>query len=336
MERKDLLALGKVVANANPSAPTSYSWGKENFTYAELNDTFAKELNALYQEDSKAAYALMEQVINDVLPKKVMQQYGLFAEIRTFGQGDKPVFKQKITEASKRRAKQFVTKVGLAGKYEVFKLDGRSYEVTTSAIGGAAYIPFEEFLDNRIQMADVLNLVLEAMDEEIYKEIEEALIAAVSDLQQANKKEVNGFDETAMDQLLTVADTYGSGKATIYCTFDFAAKMIPTDARMSDNIKDQLWNNGWLGNYKGHRVIVLEQSFTDETNEHQVIEPGYVWIIPGSAEKPVKVAFEGTAHMKETDNEDWSKSVHIYQKVGVAATITNDICVYKDKTLIKK
>ena len=76
-----------------------------------------------------------------------MQQYSQFAEIKTFAQGDKPIFTQKITQASRRRAKQFIGKVGLAGLYEVFKLDGQSYEVTTNAIGGAAQIGLEEFLD---------------------------------------------------------------------------------------------------------------------------------------------------------------------------------------------
>lgn len=335
MNKTDLLTLGKIVANANPSAPTSYSYGSENFTYAQLNGTFAKELNELYQSDNKAAYALMEEVITDVLPKKVTQQFMQAAEVKTFAQGDKPVFVQKITESSKRRAKQFVTRVGLAGHYEVFKLAGKSYEVATSAFGGAAQIAFEEFLDGKITMADVFDLVLEAMDEKIYAEIEKALITSVSSLQAANFHTDTAFNETAMDKLLAVADSYGSGKSTIYCTFDFAATMIPSAGWVSDDMRNEKWNNGYFANYKGHKVVVLENSFVDETNTVKVIDPAYAWIIPGTAEKPIKVAFEGTAHMRETENEDWSKSIHIYQKVGVAAKIDNDICVYQNTSLVK-
>ena len=332
MDYKNILELGKVVANANPSAPVAYSWGEEKFAYSSLNETFAKELNALYTEDSKRAYKLMEEVITDVLPKKVMEQYGAFAEFKTFAQGDKPVFVQRITEASKRRAKQFVTKVGLAGVYEVFKLDGRSYEITTSAIGGAAQIGFEEFLDGKITMADVLDLVLEGMDETIYKEIANSLIATIDSLQDANKYAGNGFDEKEMDKLLAVADSYGP--STIYCTFEFAATMIPSEGWISDNMKDTMWNNGYLGNYKGHKVVVLQQSFTDETNTEKVINPQFAYIIPTGAQKPVKVAFEGTAHMRErTPNADWSTTVDVYQKVGVATIVTNNICIYQNKSL---
>lgn len=335
MTYNELLALGKVVVNANPSAPTAYTWGEDKFSYATLNETFSQELNKLHQDNPKQAYALMEEVINDVLPKKVLEQYGQFAEIKTFAQGDKPVFVQRITEASRRRAKQFITKVGLAGTYEVFKLDGKSYEVATSAFGGAAQIPFEEYLDGRVQMSDVLDIVLDTLDEKIYLEIEKALIASVASLQTANKHSDNKFDEAEMDKLLAVADSYG--QATIYCTFDFAATMIPNESGwISNEMKNTRWNNGYLGNYKGHRVVVLQQSYTDETNSEKVIDPSYAWIIPGGAEKPVKVAFEGTAHMRETQNEDWSTTTHIYQKVGVGAMITNDICVYQNTSLTKK
>lgn len=333
MTFKELLALGKVLANANPAAPTAYSWGEDKFSYDTLNTTFSAELNKLHQENPKQAYALMEETINDVLPKKVLEQYGQFAEIKTFAQGDKPVFTQRITEASRRRAKQFITKVGLAGAYEVFKLDGKSYEVATSAFGGAANIPYEEFLDGRVQMSDVLDIVLETLDEKIYLEIEKALIASVSNLQSANKYSDNKFVEAQMDKLLAVADSYGP--ATIYCTFEFAATMLPATGWVSDEMRNAVWNNGYLGNYKGHRVVVLQQSYTDETNKEKVIDPSYAWIIPGGAEKPVKVAFEGTAHMRETQNEDWSTTVHIYQKVGVGAMITNDICVYQNTALKK-
>ena len=40
-------------------------------------------------------------------------------------------------------------------------------------------------------------------------------------------------------------------------------------------MKDQKWNNGYLANYKGHNVIVLNQSLVDETNTTKVIDPAY-------------------------------------------------------------
>lgn len=338
LNKSDLIKLAKVVANANPASQVAYSYGEDKFSYAELNETLRSELRelagtyALYRENKNTIFSLIEETIDDVLPKKVLEQYGQFAEIKTFAQGDKPVFTQRITTAAKRRAKQFITKVGLAGVYEVFKLDGKSYEVPTSAFGGAAQIGFEEFLDGRVDFADVLDIVMEGLDECVYLEIERALKGAVTSLQAANKATENSFVESAMDNLISIADSYG--QATIYCTYEFAATMVPAEGWVSDDMKNQKWNNGYLANYKGHRVIVLPQSYEDETNAVKVIDPAYAWIIPtGGNDKPVKVAFEGQAIVNEYVNRDLSREVQVYKKLGVAAIITNNICVYVNTSL---
>lgn len=343
MEFNDILKLAKTVAKADPSKPVAYSFGEKSFGYSEMNETLRAEFAALapdyrtYKINQNTIFALIEQTIDDVLPNRVMEQYGQFAEIKTFAQGDKPIFTQKITQASRNRAKQFIGKVGLAGLYEVFKLDGRSYEVTTNAIGGAAQIGFEEFLDGRVDFAEVLNIVMAGLDECIYMEIEKQLIGAAQNVQTANVNNIstqNTFNEKEMDRLLSISDSYG-GRATIYCTFEFAATMIPSDARWSNEMKNTMWNNGYLGTYKGHQVIVLPQSFEDETNDKKVIDPAYAWIIPTGAEKPVKIAFEGGTIVDEYTNYDRSKEVQIYKKVGVRAIFSNDICVYKNTSLTR-
>ena len=343
MEFNDILKLAKTVAKADPSKPVAYSFGEKSFGYSEMNETLRAEFAALapdyrtYKINQNTIFALIEQTIDDVLPNRVMEQYGQFAEIKTFAQGDKPIFTQKITQASRNRAKQFIGKVGLAGLYEVFKLDGRSYEVTTNAIGGAAQIGFEEFLDGRVDFAEVLNIVMAGLDECIYMEIEKQLIGAAQNVQTANVNNIstqNTFNEKEMDRLLSISDSYG-GRATIYCTFEFAATMIPSSDRWSNEMKNTMWNNGYLGAYKGHQVIVLPQSFEDETNSKKVIDPAYAWIIPTGAEKPVKIAFEGGTIVDEYTNYDRSKEVQIYKKVGVRAIFSNDICVYKNTSLTR-
>lgn len=342
----DLLMLSKTVAKANPTAPTAYAFGDQKFGYGELQETLRSELNelagtyALYRENKNTIFSLMEQTIDEVLPKKVLDSYSMFAEIKTFNQGDKPIFTQKITSASRRRAKQFIGKVGLAGLYEVFKLDGRSYEVTTNAIGGAAQIGFEEFLDGRVDFADVLDIVMEGLDECIYVEIEKQLMGALTTVHANNKHAENKFNEDEMDVLISKVESYG--KAVIYCTYEFAATMVPSTGWVSEEMKNQRWNNGYLANYKGHQVIVLPQAWEDKAsgtgagpNAVRVIDPGYAYIIPVGAEKPVKIAFEGGTIVDEYTNYDRSREVQIYKKVGVRAIFSNEICVYHNTALTR-
>ena len=339
MELKDLVKLAKIASNTKPSA--TYSFEGENFTAAEINETLRSELNAIvgnyhkYEENKHVLFELIERTIDDILPQKVLEEYGMFAEISTVAQGDKAIFRQKVSAASRRRAKQFITKVGLAGVYEVFKLDGKSYEIPTTAFGGAAQISIEEFLDGRVDFNTLVDIVMEGLDEAVYLEIEKALIGAVDSLGANNRYSGAGFVESAMDKLIQVADSYG--KSTIYCTYEFAATMVPAEGWVSDAMKDQKWNNGYLANYKGHNVIVLNQSLVDETNTTKVIDPAYAWIIPaGSNEKPVKIVFEGQTLVDDRKNDDWSKEIQVYKKLGVGALITNNICVYRNTSLTKE
>lgn len=337
LNKKDLFQLAIITAEAKPSTPVAYSFGEDNFSYNELNDLLRKELNelagtyALYRKNKNTIFELMEQVFDAVLPKRVIEQYGQFADIKTFNQGDKPVFTQKITAASKRRAKQFITKVGLAAIYEVFKLDGQTLEIPTTAFGGAAQIAFEEFLDNRVQMSDVLDIVMEGLDEQVYYEIEKALSAAVKNMPAANVKSFAGFDEATFDSLVSIADSYG--QAVIYCTYELAAKLVPATGWVSNEMKNERWSNGYLGNYKGHKVVALQQSYTDETNATKVIDPSFAWIIPVGSDKPVKIAFEGQTIVRDIDNADMSKEIQVYKKFGVGVISTNNICRFEDTTL---
>ena len=343
LERNQLVQLMKTVAKAERSNPTAYSYNGTDYSYEALNETLRQELNAYvgsyadYRENKNLIFSIIEEVLDDILPKKVIQNYGEFAEVRTFAQGDKVQFRRKIN--SRNRAKQFITRVGLAGVYEVFKLAAGEevFGVQTSAIGGAASIGLEEFLDGRADFAELTAIVMDGMDELIYKEIGEALKSSIGQLPAANRVAFNGFDEASFDRLLVVASAYG--EPTIYCTYEFAVKMIPQEAwRYTEAMKDELNRTGRLANYKGHKVIILPQGFTDETNSTKVIDPGYAWIIPNGAEtKPVKVAFEGGTLVREVEsNHDWSKEFHVYKKVGVVCMMANNICVYKDTALAGK
>ena len=85
--------------------------------------------------------------------------------------------------------------------------------------------------------------------------------------------------------------------------------MIPAEGWVSNEMKNEKWNNGYLGNYKGHKVIVLPQSMEDETNTTKVIDPKYAWIIPSGATKPVKIAFEGDTIVDDYKNYDRSREI---------------------------
>ncbi|EJW94452.1 hypothetical protein EVA_17441, partial [gut metagenome] len=80
MKYEDLLKLMKTVAKADPSAATAYSYNDKNYSYSSLNEALRLELNelagsySLYRENQNVLFSLIEQTLDDILPKRVMEQ----------------------------------------------------------------------------------------------------------------------------------------------------------------------------------------------------------------------------------------------------------------------
>lgn len=337
LDEKNLLQLMKVAARANSATPVAYSYNGKEYSNETVNEALREELKQYsvnartWDQNAPMIYALIAETVDDVLPKRAADAYAPFAEVKQYRQGEKPIFYRK--RSARQRAKQFITRVGLAGRYEVFKLGGdETFEVKTSAIGGAAQIGYEEFLDGRVDFAEVLQIVIEGMDELIYQEVAKAMQAAINELPTNNQVSANDFDEAEFDRLITITSAYGN--PVIYCSNEFAVRMIPRETwRYSEDMKNELHRTGKLNGYKGHPVVILPQGIVDETNSQKTIDPSYCWIMPSTGEKPVKIAFEGDTQMKEFENRDWSKEIQVYKKVGVVALLSNDICVYRDTSL---
>lgn len=81
LDFNNLLQLMKVTAKADASAPTSYSFNGQNLSYDALNETLRRELNELagtnaaYRENKNTIFSLIEQTLDEVLPRKVTETY---------------------------------------------------------------------------------------------------------------------------------------------------------------------------------------------------------------------------------------------------------------------
>lgn len=344
----ELKKLAITVAKADKNAPVAYSYGDKSYGYYELNETLRQEMNELagtynlYRNNKIAIFELIEQVIDEVLPKQILESYGQFAEVKTFAQGTKAVFVQK--GLGKIRAKQFITRVGLAGIYEVFKLDRQEAHVGTGAFGGAAQIGLEEFLDGRVDFSELTEIVMAGLDEAVYREIASALTGLKASLPSNNLATGTGFVEANMDKVIQIAQAYG--QPTIYCTYAFATSMVPQSGWISENMKDEKWRTGYLANYKGTKVVILPQSYElVDLNEvafpnangnskingttQQLLDDKTAYILPSGVDnKPVKIAFEGQTIVDEFNNYDRSREIQVYKKLGVALISNVGMCTY--------
>lgn len=309
-----------------------------NFSLSDMEGTLRDKLRELapdfntYRRNKLDIFELMQEVIDEVAPNRIRDAIGMFAEVKTYGQGQKARFSIK---KGRNNVKRFITRVGLGGVFERVRLDSDFLDVATHAYGGSAYVELEQFLDGSMNFAELTDLIIQGIEDAIYKEIQAALIATYSALPTANKHTANAFASAEMKRIINTVKAYG-GNATIVCTPEFAGTITPDANFIGDADKADVRDQGYIGRFHGANVVVMPQSFEDANNTTKVFNAQYAFIIPtgGSAdEKIVKVAIEGQSVVKDVENADQSMEFQAYKKVGTAVLNTNHFGIYLNTSL---
>jgi len=330
--KNDLILLARQVVTGEPTG---------NFSIREMQDTLRIEMNKLvmgadgkvdyhlWQQNHNLVFQIIAEMIDTILPKRFQEIAGAFAEIKTFADGDKPRFTLKKGKAN---IKRFVTRVAAAGVYERVRMDRAYLDVDTYAHGGAVYQTLEAFLAGRENVTEFLEVLLEGIEDSGYADLTVMLKSILDNVPAANKHTANSFVELEFDRVLATVRAYGS--PIIMCTQEFASTIIPTAGFIGEADRLDVRNLGYIGKYKGAPVVLIPQSFTDETNTVKTVDPQFAWIVPaGSMEKPIKWALEGSTKLRQVENADWSLEFQVYRKMGLALLNTNHIGIYKNTAL---
>ena len=295
----------------------------ENYDYeSALRDELRKIAGTRrqFERNKYDVFDLLSEAMDEVLPQKVISAVGMFAETRQVPQGTRLEF--TITRG-KQRGRQFVTRATESGYYETFRLDRDRIDLTPKAIGAAGIMDFERYLDGAENIADIYEVITDGIVDEIFRMIQECLLASwnATGRPAANKVAATNFDAVAMVKLCNTVAAYGA--PVIYCSPQFAAEMVNaivynTETKISDTDMQEVRDRGYIGKFRGTPVVVMPQSFDDETNSKLTMNPSFAYVIPSGKEKLVKVGMEGESFFKEYDNRDNSTVLQAYKKVGVA------------------
>ena len=335
MELSKLIELG-IAAATKENIPAEYS-------AADVNETLREELKAFnnysyYRANKNVLFQLIEEIANVVVPKKVIAQFGSFAEVQSVNPGEKIVFKQRTGVS---RGKRFVTVAAEYGTYRTFNVDSRDITMSPRVYAGAAILELGDFLCGRVDMAELMDIIIEGLSDSIYREVQGALKAAISaeDRPAANKAVVAGFDAAEFDKIINTVAAYGDS-VTIYCTRAFASTLYNAPGWAGDSnpmtaLQDynDVREMGYVGRYKGNNVVLLSQSFTDETNTEKVVDDQYAYIMPAGKEKPVKIGIEGGTLIDEQRLQDGSVEVQAQHMFDVAVVANNYWGIYRNTEL---
>lgn len=336
LDNLKILGVAAITKSVPKNLPSDFAVTPEN-----VQEAFREELRKLggdynsYRRNKLDIFELMQEIFDEVLPMYVKDRYKFLADVRTVNHGQKVTFTQKIGRA---RAKGFITKVGLGGVFETFRLDRKEMEISVEAIGGAAILDFERMLSGQEDLSEYLNILMEGIEENILTQLSQALNASKDATRPSNTiKTASSFDKAEFDKLITTVRAYGD--PIIVCTPEFA-DTIPANSvsvggttKISDTDVEDMRTYGVLQMYKGCPIVTMPQSFTDETNQEKVLDPRYCYIIPGMSTKIATIILEGGTQVDEYKNKDRSVELSAYQKVGVAIMHYNNWAIYENTSL---
>lgn len=319
---------------AHRTAPDTYSVQSVDAAVAEGFKSLTKTVND-FMRNRYDIYDIIMENADEIVPQKVMDQFGAFAEVRQVANGDKPLFKRG--PLGRNRAKKFLTQVGLSGVYESFRLDAETFTIGMKAIGGAVSIDFDRMLDGSESLSEFMDVLAEAQVDGIYAEVQSALMSAATNTRMpAKNKVVGAYSAANLQALINTVKTYGGG-ATVFASPEFIAAMGPDEiglssyrAQYADQDINDIHNTGRIHIFRGTPIVELRQSFTDETNTKYLLNPQFAYVLPGGAEKICKIVLEGGTQIYDATNRDQSIEINTYRKVGVGILAFNNWGIYQN------
>lgn len=316
------------------SVPAQFS--EKGLTKTDAEIALREQLKGLYDpknfyndpSDKNKCFQLIAESIIEELPKRVEAQFGAFVETKVYAVGDKPEF---IIKTGKGALRKFVTRVAIGGQYRKGTLDTRTITVDYYAIGGGVRLELEEYLAGKLDMMELREIILDQMTVQIFKDVQEMLVEAYGNLPTNQTHESSNFDEAKMAEIVDLVEAYGD-KVAIVCTKKFA-RTIPMQSNDQAGISE-IRNQGYVGVWKGTKVVVLENSFKDETNSEKVLNDQFAFIVPVGKEKLIRHAIEGQMLIEEgkspvTGAMTWQAMA----RNGMTMLTTNHFGIYKNTGL---
>ena len=304
----------------NKTVPAEFT-DKSVDVNAALRDQFQALVGNYYdfKRNHIDLFEILTEAAEEVIPGRVYPILGLVAEISTVGQGESKAFN---FIKGRQRAKSFITKATESGVYQTFRLDREQVFLKPYTHAGAGIIDFERYLDGVEDIMSIYEIIVDAIAEAIFTDVQGALISSwnAAGRPAANKVYANSFDIAEMQALCNTISAYGA--PVIYCSPQFAAEMsnaitYDSTTKIPDQDAMDIRERGYIGKFRGTPVVVLPQSFTDETNTKLSFNPRFAYVLPSGKEKIVKVVMEGDTIFKLYENRDNSMEIMGYKKLAV-------------------
>ena len=289
------------------------------------------------RSQKEAVFAVIEEVIDEVVPMMVQDRTGDFAEVQTFPRNASIMYKIPMAEESRRRMYRAIKPGARGGIYKAFRLDGYTINVTPEIHTVGYAITLEELLTGQRTVQELVTVIADAWMEKIYEKVFLALNTAAETAPVANRVTAGGGGDAIinefLDKLIAITRAYGN---PVILGFPAQLRLlgnVPGTITGYANPQDleDIRNRGYIGLYKGVPLVELPNYIT----RHALTGPltwlfteNKLFVVPAGV-RPVKVAFQGESHLEEVKQPTGGYEYHNHRIFAVTVLFKNHICSYQ-------
>lgn len=298
-----------------------------------FKDASMRDIRAHKEE----VFAVIEEIIDEVVPALVQDRTADFAEVRTYARDASVIYKVPMTEQSRRRMYKAIKPGARGGIYKAYRVDGYTVTVSTYVETVGYMITLEELLTGQRTIQELVTILTDAWTERIYEKVFNALVTASAAAPAANKVTAGVGDEIVnsyLDRLIAISRNYGN---PVILGFPMHLGLIAnTTGSAYANPQDlaDIRNQGYVGQYKGVPLVALPNYIVQHPASGAIdwlFAETKLFIIPAGV-KPVKVAFQGESHLEEVKQPHGGYEYHNHRMMGVTVLFNNHMCTYGSLT----
>lgn len=239
-----------------------------------------------------ATFAVVNAMVDMVIPQTIIDSIGLYSDVRTIGFGDSATFEIKprdlfaVSKAGrgKRQAelrKQFNGQVAIVPENRQISVAVSLYRV----------------LAGKESLADFVMKAVRSVETAITYDAYDTFATAMAaiDNTASTGLRVAGYTQAEFVRLSqTVSAWNGGAKAVAIGTQAALANILPADANYRYDLQSEYVKIGFVRNFQNTDIMVLPQLADYATPFALKLSDDYIWLVSPSSQKLLKVVLEGS------------------------------------------
>ena len=292
-------------------------------------DSSMKEIRRALRMNKAQTYNIIEDIIDERLQSGWGENpfFQRFVEMKNLADGDRNEFYipadtiLTVTKFSGNHHDLTRQKLGI----------GRTISLTTDWYGIKVYEEFERFMAGRIDWAEFITKMYEAIDKKLNDMLFQSFMGLDDYVPAAYAFAGTITAEAILERVEKVE--IATGYPAFICGARTALAKITalTDATMwSNDMKNERNTLGQLGTWQGVELLRIPQTFVQGTREFAYPQNKF-FILPKADNRPIKLVYEGDGYFNENTSAETNRDMTIeaeYQtKLGIATVFGYDYAV---------